>query len=164
MRKLHEIFVEQSKLRDFNNGQTVDFILPRLGVTLAVPHHREVLFKSCHKHAAMQMRAMMEKGEIDAFESDNIKIRLLGSHTTGKVYHTIVVDTGKDPENVIIDSLGAEDTHNSYYDENGDYWIKLNPQSDTHFKLDLMKEISVPDFREKYIDPIYQPRHPDHTP
>lgn len=161
MRRLHDIFKDQAEGRDFNNPQTVDYILPRMGLTLALPGHPDALFSSCHKHAALALREMMECDNINAFESDHIKIRLLGRPMTAeKVFHTIVVDTSQEPEKVIIDSLGAEDSHHSYYDDNGDYRIKTDPRADTHESLELMHEISIPDFREKYIDPIVQ----GHTP
>lgn len=93
-----------------NKPQTIDYLLPRMALTMAQPRHGGSLRYSCHQSVA---RAIGDLHDRDKLESDH-SIVFFGTQTM--VYHSILVKG----DEVVCDLIGDVDG-NSYDPKNECY-------------------------------------------
>lgn len=118
--------------------QTVDFILPRMALTVVDPTHEDRLRNSCHSLAAHEIARLSQTGELSP--SHNIVMLGLGP----SVYHTILVKDG----DVVFDSdnQGGETRFDA---ESGKY---VYPQRNSEIKV--LAQLGCQDFLARYASKV----------
>ncbi len=123
--------------RDAVSGkpQTLAYLLPRMALTMAQPHHGDVLRYSCHQQVASAIRYLHDA---DKLESDHA-IVFFG--TDSMIYHSVLVKG----DTVICDLIG--DVPGNVYDPEKECYHSGTFKGSLPVKLNL----SVDDFFSNYV-------------
>ena len=120
--------------REFFRPQRPEYILPRMALTMADPHHPDALLWCCHQYVAAGMRDHMDKLE----PTDTIIHFGMGE----TVFHTILV-RGDD---VLIDRAVNKE------------YIGFDPETRTYTTTrgveEALHEITVAEFTAQYLDNV----------
>lgn len=115
--------------------QTIDYLLPRMALTMAQPEHEQALVYSCHQSVA---RAIGFLHDADKLESDHA---IIFFGMPSRVYHSVLVKG----DTVVCDLIG--DVAGNFYDPENECYHSGTFQG----RLPIKQKISVDDFFRDYV-------------
>ena len=142
--------------KDWFNGavspkpQTVDYLLPRIALTMVQPDHVDVMRGSCHQKTAQALRAMHDE---DRLTSDH-SVALLGTRS-GMVCHSVILHKGDIAYDSMVNIEWAnwDAADEIYHTSRGPMIINAKVSIDDFFK-DYVEKItmSIPRNPAQYFD------------
>lgn len=131
--------------------QTVDYLLPRMALTMVQPNHVDVLRRSCHQKTSCELRRMHDEDRITSDHS----ILFLGSKS-GTVYHSVILFK----DEIAYDSFDDVEWANwdaadeIYHTKQGPMVVNAKVPVDEFFK-DYVAKVTLPIPRNlaQYLDP-----------